>query len=224
MIYANMATIPERIEMVKIVVKSIIDQVDHLYLFANNCYHELAHDGDMLYDNLYTWSSDNEKMDCEKFVAVDLQKGYIFTIDDDLIYPPDYVQTMIDHIERYKRKAIITLHGRTFGRFPIKSYYRDETRKGYHWDRPLAEDVQVHSGGTGVMAWHSDTITIDYDRITFGNCADVWMAVFAREANVPIMCVAHETGWLQYLDPKETIYKKHYNDDKKITELYNDGR
>lgn len=213
MIHANLATLPERAELLSQVYDSIKYQVDYACI------------------NMGVVSETNMG-DGEKFLKVSEQNGYIFTMDDDLIYPPDYVQTMIDHIERHKRKSIITLHGRTFGTLPIESYYRCK-KNGYHWDYYQPEDVRVDSGGSGVMAWHSDTIKINYDDIKHPNMADVWMSVFARRANVPIICVKKDAsqsdGWIKYIGPPEdhdnpkTIYSKHFNNDELITEVYNDG-
>ena len=204
MITANIATIPNRKDMLLMAYNSIVNQVDEIYINTG-------------IDNMG---------DGEKFKYIHKQEGYIFTCDDDIIYPPDYVTEMIDHIERFKRSAIVTLHGRTFDKFPIASYYRGR-KQGYHWNKDQDFDVPVDSGGTGVMAWHSDTIKIDYKDIKHPNMGDVWMAVFARRAGIPIICVKHKADWLKYIGPPEdmenpkTIWSKHYNSDKIQTQIYN---
>lgn len=225
MIIAQLATIPERAALLPRVVESLAKQVDQLVVMFND-YDEPPEWVDKV-SNLVPVTKLDNKGDCEKFWRHAFWEGYyIFTCDDDLIYPPDYVETMIRHIERYNRKAIITLHGRTFPPRPIRSYYRGKL-KGYHWNTEQYEDVQVDAGGTGVMCWHSDTFRVPYDEITDGNMADVWVAVFARRQQVPIMCVAHRPGWLEYIGPPEsdenpqTIWSCHHNDDALQTQIYN---
>ena len=230
MIYANLATIQEREHLLKKVVFSIVTQVDKMYISLND------------YNEIPEWLShnpkiipilrENQKGDGEKFLNVENQNGYIFTIDDDLQFPSGYIETMISHIERFNRKCIISLHGRTFRRIPIVSYYRGKLT-GYHWDVNQNFDIEVGAGGTGVMCWHSDTIKVKYEDIKRANCADVWMSVFARRAGVKIMCVKHKEGWVKYIGPKEdldnpkTIWSSHINSiehNRAITEIYNDGK
>lgn len=39
---------------------------------------------------------------------------YHFILDEDLIYPANYVSVMVDRVENYNRKAVIGIHGRRF--------------------------------------------------------------------------------------------------------------
>lgn len=47
-----------------------------------------------------------------KFYAVDKidKSSYVFTVDDDIIYPKDYVRRMITKVEEYGRKAVVGVH------------------------------------------------------------------------------------------------------------------
>jgi len=225
MIIAQLATIPERRNILNRVVDSLYNQVDVLFVILNG-YKEYPNFV-KLDKKLVYYLGDNSKGDCHKFDTLEHYKdAYIFTCDDDLVYPPDYVETMVNHIDRYNRKVIITLHGRTFPPRPIKSYYRGKL-KGYHWDTDQDYDVEVDAGGTGVMCWHSDTFHVPYDRITYGNMGDVWVAKFAREQNVKIINVARKSGWVDYIGPEEsdtdpqTLWSKHHNNDPIQTYIYN---
>ncbi|WP_422824221.1 glycosyltransferase [Xenorhabdus thailandensis] len=42
--------------------------------------------------------------------------GYLFTLDDDLIYPPDYIEKLIEKIEKYERNVFICVHGNIIDR------------------------------------------------------------------------------------------------------------
>lgn len=200
MITAQLATIPGREESVRQTIESLINQVDELIIY------------------------DNSKSDANKFNGVDKFEGYIFTCDDDLIYPPDYVKTLIDKIEKYNRKAVITCHGRTFPKRKINSYYRDKL-EGFRCLGNVAEDVQVDSGGTGVMAWHSDLWRPEMSWFLSANMADVFIAVEARKRNIPIICIKHNEGWIKYIDqePGSTIWEQHINDDSLQTKYFNKG-
>lgn len=222
MITAQLATIPGREESVTKTVASLENQADEIVISWNG--YDFARGGFLgeKFTNRYT--TNNNLGDAEKFWAASTAKGYIFTCDDDLIYPPDYVKTMIRKIEQYGRKASITCHGRTFPKREIKSYYRDKL-EGFRCLGTVERDVHVDSGGTGVMAWHSDLWRPEMDWFKAPNMADIFIAVEARKRNIPIICIEHLEGWIRYIDqaPGSTIWEKHVNDDSLQTFYFNEG-
>src|ERR1700751_3970405 len=46
-----------------------------------------------------------------KFYEADKVDGYHLTCDDDLIYPKDYIEKIINGIENNNRKAVVGFHG-----------------------------------------------------------------------------------------------------------------
>lgn len=198
MITAQLATIPGREESVKKTKASLKDQVDNLFIRHNS------------------------PSDAMKFFGLDKLDGYLFTCDDDLLYPPDYVETMIRKIEQYGRKALITCHGRTFPKRELKSYYRDKL-EGFRCLGTVDRDVQVDSGGTGVMAWHSDLWRPEMDWFKAPNMADVFIAVEAKIRNIPIICIEHKEGWIESTpEGYYGIWNQHINDDKLQTYYFNE--
>jgi hypothetical protein len=106
---AIIPTMPSRLDYLRKAVVSIIDQVDMLYIYLNN----FMHVPDFLLGNDKITNVINKDWgSAGRFFIADKIKGYLFFLDDDLIYPDDYTQKCIAKIEQYERKAIITLHGR----------------------------------------------------------------------------------------------------------------
>jgi len=166
--------------------------------------------------------TDNEKGDAYKFINLENSDGYYFTIDDDIIYPSDYSKYMIEKVEEYNRKSIITLHGRSFNNFPIKSYYGSASRK-IHCLYDLHEDESVQFGGTGVMCVHTDLLNIGIDYFRFPNMADIWIGKFAIENDIKIICAMHKEGFLKYQSSVvDTIYSSNYKSDKIQTDIVNE--
>ncbi|HSH24921.1 MAG TPA: hypothetical protein VLA13_05225, partial [Massilibacterium sp.] len=130
-----MATLPERSEIRRQAVDSLLPQVDSVTVRAG----------------------DNNLGDANKFYQCDKFDGYVFICDDDLIYSHGYVDFMIEEIEKHNRKAIISLHGRIFNKFPITSYTRDFER--IFCLRGNKKEQSVHIVGTGVLAFHSSTLS-----------------------------------------------------------------
>lgn len=222
-IIAGMATFPGREDSLKEVIISIINQVDELRVYANNYskppikfrHRKLkwflgnAHQGDL--------------GDAGKFYGAEQINGYHFTIDDDLIYPADYVATMIAAIERYERRVVVSLHGRSFPPGHIRSYYHGATGR-YSCLRTLSNDVFVHVVGTGVLAYHTDTIRIPFEIFQATNMADVWFSVYCQEKKVPRLVVKHQVGWIKdsgKYDQFTSIYHKNVNDDAFQTNMVN---
>lgn len=199
-------------------INSIIDQCDYINV-ALNSYDDIPKE--LCSNNkIRIIITDNEKGDAYKFNEFINARGYYFTIDDDIIYPPNYTEFMISQVEKYNRNCIVTLHGRTYASFPIKNF-RDKCNV-YHFNKLVTEDIVVHIGGTGVMCIHTDLCRIPLEYFKRPNMADVWVAKWAREHSIDIVCVKHEKN---YLTPQKvdgaTIYRTMLEDDEFQTKIIN---
>jgi hypothetical protein len=160
---------------------SIYEQFDVINLFLNDFTDEFD---DLFFRkkiNLYL--TNNDLGDGYKFNCLNESNGYFFTLDDDLIYPPNYVSYMINKIEQYNKEKIITLHGRSFIEFPIKSYYNTKSIRKHFLEENLTDEI-VQVGGTGVMAFHTETLKFKKNEILIPNMADIWITKFSKEKNL----------------------------------------
>ena len=122
--------------------------------------------------------------------------GYVIHMDDDVIYPKDYVMKMKFAIERYERRAVVCAHGALLTRLPVDNYYKD--RRCFHFNYALAEDTFVHVPGIVATAYHTDTITLNLqDFIGEHTQDDIYFAVKAQQKKIPIVCIQREAGWLR---------------------------
>jgi len=208
MIYIGIATVKERESLFREAISSVYSQVDRIIAVLNN------------YDEIPEWLKslpkveallgDNKLGDAYKFIKVEECDGYYFSIDDDLAYPPDYCQYMIRKIDKFH--CIVTLHGRRFDRRPILTYRRGFT-KHIHCLNPHPIDEELHVGGTGVMAFHTDDFKLSINDFKRRNMADIWVAKLAKEQNVNIIAVSHPKQFLRYLNPQdETIWQDKSDD------------
>ena len=176
-------------------------------------------------DTFHIYQGDNALGDINKFRGVENLKGYLFTLDDDILYPENYVLFMVNKIEQYSRKAVISLHGKRIKRQPIKSFYGTDFEKYRCMDR-VTQDIPIHIPGTGVMAWHSSTIQFPIKDFQYKNMADIWAGIICERKKVPRICVAHKSTFLQNLYQKETpagysCYQSNRKRDKLITQTIN---
>lgn len=216
MITAQIATLPDRVESLKLVVESLRPQVDRLFIALNG--HKEVPEF-ILKDPFIEYKLlDNSLGDAAKFYDIEKQEGYFFACDDDLIYPETYVQDMIKKVDQYG--AVVTLHGRSFLSRPVASYYKSANIK-YYCRYDVYGDHVVDVGGTGVMAFHTDNFKLKLSDFKRANMADIWVAKQVHEQKVNIIVVQHDMNYLRYIPQTYTIWDSEHIDDSFQTEILN---
>ena len=215
-IIVNVSSYKRKNSLIK-TVESIYNQCDIINVYLND-YDSVPKE--LIDSKIKIYRTNNEKGDAYKFAQLKNSDGYYFTIDDDLIYSENYVQKMIDAIEQYGRKNIITLHGRFYNDFPITSYYGGVT-KVYHCAHDLDKDVNVQVGGTGVMAFHTDLLKVDLDYFETPNMADVWISLLAKKNLINITCIAHKKNDIIQQKISDSIFDSYSRKDEKQTKVLN---
>ena len=202
-ITALMTTIPIREEVVLITLDSIYDQVDEIRIVFNG------------YDRVPSWASkvpkiisyldsSNQFTDCAKWQYLP-EEGYVFVIDDDIQYPPNYVSTMICKIEQYKRKAVMTVHGSVFKR-PFVSF--GESKRAFHFEKALSRDIRVAMIANCTLSFHLETVRPEFKDFLAPSRTDIWFSAVCLKKQIPMICVGHRAGWLKSLKTKgQTIWE-----------------
>lgn len=191
----HMATMPSRVVALFDTVSSILPQCDQLHIYLNNFDQVPAF---LIHPKITTYRSQDhlgDIGDVGKFYKVASQRGYIFTVDDKIIYPPDYVAQMIQTIERTGRKAAVSNHGRNFHTDrKCRSYYFDCYTFMYMLGYPL---TFVHEVGTGVLAWHSDTLSAPLSWFPHTNMTDIYFSLECQKRKIPLVIHPHKKDWLK---------------------------
>jgi hypothetical protein len=194
------------------VINSVIEDCDKINVALN------SYDGEIpkfLFDNkINILITDNSKGDAYKFYFLNnTEDAYYITLDDDIIYPKNFIKKIIQKCDFYERKKVITYHGRNFEKFPIESYYKSKSKR-YHFLQEVSKDTKVQFGGTGLMCFHSNLFKIPFEYFIFPNMADVWIGKYCMENNIDIICVEHKKNELSNIDHTETIYNNGIKNDK----------
>jgi hypothetical protein len=132
-----------------------------------------------------------------------------FSIDDDLIYPKNYVELMLDFIAEHDYQIIVSAHGRVC-RASISSYYKDKLSL-FHFEKDIDHFSEVHFGGTGVMAFSTKHVKIKFEDLKHPNMADIWLGLFARNTTIPILVIPHHSKWIihsEKFDVDSTIFRQ----------------
>lgn len=197
-INAYIATLPERRDMLSKTMHSLLPQVDGVHVRIGT----------------------DSMGDANKFYYADSFDGYVFICDDDLYYPPDYVEYMISKIEQYNRKYVISLHGRTFLKDKIESYYTGKQNRVFCLLQN-DKDRLMQICGTGVTAFHSDTVSLSMNDFKSRNMADVWFAMACERQGIGRMVVESPLGYLESFKPENSIARSMRDNDQKQIEAVN---
>lgn len=197
----SLCSIPSRYESLIKVIRCIENQADEIFVYLDKYEEvpsELLEHRKVVINRSQNFSTDHR--DNGKFLPFNYLKSvnsdfYYFTIDDDIEYPHDYVHTMISKIEKYKRLAIVGVHGVVIEEVP-KAYFK--RRFTYHFSsNAIDHDVLVNNLGTGTVAFHSSLLSsANPDQWPLGGMVDIIFSIECKKLRIPMVCVSRHTGWL----------------------------
>ena len=213
-IQASLASVPSRVEHLRKVVESLLPQVDVVRVYLNG-YKEVPKFLKRKRVAVVLSQKHGDRGDAGKFFWCEKARGYQLTCDDDLIYPAGYVAHLISGIERFRRRAIVGLHGICIDQPVQKSYYAD--RRILSWRNTLERDTQVHLLGTGCLGYHADSLKVKRSDFEHPNMADVWLGLLCQRERVPMIAIAHQAQWLSHLGSPWTIYGRQKGKDVRQT-------
>ncbi len=185
-ITANLATIEARKDNLQEVVDSLRFQVDKVRVYGNDYTPELEGDNVEVYTG-------PDYTDNAKFFWLPISKGIYLSCDDDIIYPINYVQTILNARKKYPN-AWLTFHGRELKGLNL-TYYTEHNV--YSCLRQVQGDYEIHVPGTGVSAF--DTNLIKFDPLTWGDyrMSDLMASLELAKKNIKIICLSHEESWIK---------------------------
>ncbi len=133
----------------------------------------------------------DDKGDAGKFGWIDEADapGYRVIVDDDLLFPPDFVRHMAATLAKYDDHAIGGLHG-VLLKQPVTNYYDPSSRSALHFQSAMKTDKTVHVLGTNAVVYHSSCVTLRWDDFMFRNVADIFLARYSQEHRVPMIAIS----------------------------------
>lgn len=217
-IICGVATIPNRGDSLGDTVTSIINQVDELIIYQNGFKKDYPIHSNFsgkikIYSSLDTGI---DMGDGGKFYKIgEYDDAYYFSIDDDLIYPYNYVSTMIEHSKNFNDEFVLTHHGRD-----INGFNYNNIKKSYRCLGYVNSINDVTFPGTGVSLIPTKNIKFNFKDIHKENMCDIWLGKYCYENGKKVKVLPHNKGWIKHstkIDLRDTI-------DVKVTSRNNDYR
>lgn len=212
------ASFPPRQTQLRQAFNSLIDQVDLVFVYLNQ-YEQIPEF--LKHPRVIVKMGGEDLRDNGKFYFTPaVPDGYCFTVDDDIIYPKDYVQGLIRKIELYGRKACVGLHGTVFAK-PMTSYFGG--RRVLHFRQSLDRDHVVDQLGTGTLAFHTSLWRPSCEAYSETGMVDAWVAVDARKESIPLIAVERKRAWLTPIPMPDgvppSLFEEFKSSDAKQTRL-----
>lgn len=201
---ANIATMPSRQNILPKMIASIYGQFDIIRICANGFSPKLNDPN----KKIFIVTPDRDLKDNGKFMFLPSSSNEVyFTLDDDIVYPKDYVAQTLLNLKRYP-KAIVTYHGRKLSGTG-KPYYRGH--KAYRCLGEVHSDAEIDVPGSGCAAWYTNIFTPIIHEDLRQCMSDLILAEAAANEWIPVICCKHSIDWFGYLNPPEaqTIWGQH---------------
>ena len=127
--------------------------------------------------------------------------GYVVTVSDNIVYPPDFLEYMIAAIDRYDRKALVGVEAIVLpcGTHPgLIEGQVTVCRVLYCWE-DYPRDQAVNLIGSRTLGFHTDLGRPERDRAQFQGPVDFQIAVEAQRRGWPMVALSRSRNWLQPL-------------------------
>lgn len=170
----------------------------------------------------------NSLQDGSRFIDADKKPGYCLVCDDDIEYPPDFVERMVSQYRRMQLFGFLTVMGKVLKPRPLKSYYKGWAENYRTFDE-VKELQRVDIPGCCGILWHTDVMPTSEplnQKVMVIPNSDVCVGVYAKFYGLYCYVIPHSATWLKNLMPelpKDTlsIYGKYKNNDKVQTDYIN---
>jgi hypothetical protein len=193
MIIFSLSTIPEREKNLSHILPNIIEQCDILYvnLIDYKNIPKILIDKKIIINRFKDKGSEIRFFDFN-----DVPEGsYFFTIDDDILYPKDYANRMIENMSKYDNNVVCCVHGSNIDKSMNKDFYK-KNRKVYHFKEELYENTEVMIPGVGTSCFFTGKVKIDISKYVTKNMSDAYTACFLSEQNIRRISIERSKNWL----------------------------
>ena len=219
MIVGTMATFPARRASLIETVTSLAGQVDRLHVVLNEYTEVLPELAG--FANVDQIIPPRDLKDTGKFWPDVSGADWVFTLDDDILYPDDYVVSTLEKMARFDGQRVMGgYHGSIYVPQPLKGFKLVQLRYWLHakrgaassrevveFHRALAAPQVVEQLGTGVVVMRGSDWPGFAAMESSQRFVDVRLARLCFEAGIAQISLPRAAGWLKDRQPETSIFQ-----------------
>jgi hypothetical protein len=202
----QVASYPARLANLPLMLEGVAPQLDEVHVVLNQFTKAQLRRLPKFGNVEYVIPSEDLK-DVGKFARACGADEYVFLMDDDLLFPPDYVANLVEWQQKCPSpRMAIGLHGVVYSDlFEGASASRFVAK----FDKALRKPMLVNQLGTGCLMIRGDLMP-DYDYMASSQrFVDVRFARHCHERGIGMLCISREAGWVKDQDPEESIFESY---------------
>lgn len=218
MIIANLATFPPRKQNLFRVVDRIAPQVDVLNVVLNE-YDEVPPELGK-HSNVKCILPPENLRDVGKFYPDTKGCDFVFFIDDDILYPENFVKTAITQLKSSQDRNVVGgFHGSIYRKMRTPTSLKKiwaafsqsknliKNRKVFKFSKALEKIVIVDQIGSGTLLMRGEHVPPFEFMQGAQKFVDVRLARWCHEQKIRMLCLPREKDWLQQLPVENSIYQ-----------------
>lgn len=202
----QVATYPARIGYLPVMLESVAPQLDEIHVVLNQYTKRQQRALPKLANVNYVIPSEDLK-DTGKFARVAASDEHIFLMDDDLIFPSNYVAMLVKWLDSApSRRIAVGLHGVVYSDlFEGAAQSRFVVKFDKAFDRPLL----VNQLGTGCLMIRGEFMP-DFEVMKSAQrFVDVRFARYCHQNHIGMLCVPRQAAWVADQEPEESIFNSY---------------
>jgi hypothetical protein len=215
---AAIATMPSRQEGLKTVLAAIRAQVEHVFVYLDG----YAQVPDFLKGlggvSVFHAEEVGDMHSASRLLCLRnlTQPTVVALVDDDIHYPPNYVERLVEGLQLLDGGAVVGVHGRIFLP-PHQSYVHHAV--ALHLSEGLPQARYVHEVGAGTCAFISERFPVDPTAWDNFDSSDISLAIEAQKRGLPRIAIARHAGWLRDIGKpqSDSLWARKQKDDSQPT-------
>lgn len=203
-VFVGVASIPSREASLKTVIERLLPQARQIGVYLNG-YERVP--GFLRHRRISVARSQHhgDLRDNGKFFFVDKSRAQFYaTVDDDILYPNDYLEHLVRCLSETDQPSAMGVHGAVYPS-PIVELF--DPRYLIHFEDPSPHVMPVHLLGTGTALFDQSDWQLELTEFGTPGMADVWFAAAAARRGASLFVARRVRNWVLAFDRRaeETI-------------------
>jgi hypothetical protein len=222
-VYVGLASMPSRINSLKIVIEKLLPQCGRIGVYLNN-FEEVPSFLHHHKIDIQRSQDHGDLKDNGKFFFLDRTNlRYYASVDDDILYPENYIQNLLAN--QVLTRGIVGLHGAYYPK-EIKSLF--DSRFLVHFKEAFEYLLPVTLLGTGTSLIDQAVLRLKPSDFGEPGMADVWLANAAKKKGASLWLIPREANWLEPIQQSEesesqSLYVHGKRDDSHQVQVLKNG-